>query len=215
MTDELLEICLRRNVEGCFFHLPCRAPSQSRNRLYRRRNFRTRCRKPAGDWCPSLRTRSPYNLPGNHFESALGVPQLVCLDSRCIWPVQGGEKKKKDVLQLSNSKRKNLIRDSRDDSIVWSIPSKSIRRKGSKSTARINFRERNERRVKNERSNVRIFDPNQLNNFSRNVTFVSKFLGVISVWVKKKKIFRRSFEQYNLETIFINRTIRRNDHRTN
>lgn len=94
MTDELLEICLRRNVEGCFFHLPCRAPSQSRNRLYRRRNFRTRCRKPAGDWCPSLRTRSPYNLPGNHFESALGVPQLVCLDSRCIWPVQGGEKKK-------------------------------------------------------------------------------------------------------------------------
>lgn len=71
--------------------------------------------------------------------------------------------------------------------------------------------------MKNERSNVRIFDPNQLNNFSRNVTFVSKFLGVISVirMGEEKKIFRRSFEQYNLETIFINITIRRNDHRTN
>lgn len=70
--------------------------------------------------------------------------------------------------------------------------------------------------MKNERSNVRIFDPNQLNNFSRNVTFVSKFR-VISVirMSEEKKIFRRSFEQYNLETIFINRTIRRNDHRTN
>lgn len=45
--------------------------------------------------------------------------------------------------------------------------------------------------MKNERSNVRIFDPNQLNNFSRNVTFVSKFLGVISVirLSEEKKIF--------------------------
>lgn len=59
------------------------------------------------------------------------------------------KEKKKDILPFSSSKREKFDRGSS----AW-FPSGSIRRKGSKSTERINFRERNEGRVKFEETMI-------------------------------------------------------------
>lgn len=59
------------------------------------------------------------------------------------------KEKKKDILPFSSSKREKFDRGSG----AW-FPSGSIRRKGSKSTERINFRERNEGRVKFEETTI-------------------------------------------------------------